>query len=162
MVAWYKAWVCGRLLAGIAGSNPAGAWMFVCCECCLLSGKSLCFGPITRPKESHRVWCVLWVWSRRAVRGGHDPESGRSPREKGGNRLYFEREISLYSFAYSTGQGPGSSVGIATDYHRSSTDYGLDGPGIESRWGRDFSHKSRPALRPTHPPVQWVPCLSRG
>jgi len=22
-----KAWVCGRLLAGIAGSNPAGAWM---------------------------------------------------------------------------------------------------------------------------------------
>jgi hypothetical protein len=31
--------------------------------------------------------------------------------------------------------GTGSSVGIATDY-------GLDGPGIESRWGRDFSHKS--------------------
>jgi 8-oxo-dGTP pyrophosphatase MutT (NUDIX family) len=27
--------------------------------------------------------------------------------------------------------GPGSSVGIAIDY-------GLDGPGIESRWGRDF------------------------
>jgi len=21
---------------------------------------------------------------------------------------------------------------------------------------------SRPALRPTQPPVQWVPCLSRG
>ena len=28
--------------------------------------------------------------------------------------------------------GPGSSVGIATDY-------GLDGPGIEYRWGRDFT-----------------------
>jgi hypothetical protein len=27
--------------------------------------------------------------------------------------------------------GPGSSVGIATDY-------GLDGPGIESRWGEIF------------------------
>jgi len=26
------------------------------------------------------------------------------------------------------GSGPGSSVGIVTDY-------GLDGPGIESRWG---------------------------
>jgi hypothetical protein len=43
-----------------------------------------------------------------------------------------------------------------------STDYGLDGPGIESRWGRDFSYMSRPVQGPTHPPVQWVPGLSRG
>ena len=41
--------------------------------------------------------------------------------------------------------GPGSVVGIATDY-------GLDGPGIESRWGRDFPHLSIPALGPTQPP----------
>ena len=51
--------------------------------------------------------------------------------------------------------GRDSSVGIATRY-------GLDGPGIEFRWGRHFTHPSRPALGPTQPPIQWVPGLSRG
>jgi hypothetical protein len=55
----------------------------------------------------------------------------------------------------STGIGRDSSVGIATHY-------GLDGPGIESRWGRDFLHPSRPALGHTLPPIQWVPGISLG
>jgi len=30
--------------------------MFVCCECCVLSGRGLCDGLITRPEESYRLW----------------------------------------------------------------------------------------------------------
>jgi len=46
--------------------------------------------------------------------------------------------------------------------HLFATAYGLDGPGIEIGWERDFPHLSRPALRPTQPPVKWVPGLFRG
>jgi len=37
--------------------------MFVSCECCVFSGRSLCVGLIIRPEESYRVWCVsVWSW----------------------------------------------------------------------------------------------------
>jgi len=58
-----KAWVYGHSLAGIASLNPAGTWMSVSCDFCVLSGRCLCDVPITRPEESYRTWCV-WVRSR--------------------------------------------------------------------------------------------------
>ena len=55
-----KAWVCGLSPVETVGSNPTwGAWMFVCCECCVLSGRGLCDELITRPGESYRLWCVV-------------------------------------------------------------------------------------------------------
>ena len=38
---------------------PVGAWMFVSCECCVLSGRGLCVGLITLPEKSYRLWCVI-------------------------------------------------------------------------------------------------------
>jgi hypothetical protein len=45
-------------LLGLRDRIPPVAWMSVCCECCVLSGRVLCDGPITRPEEFCRVWCV--------------------------------------------------------------------------------------------------------
>ena len=42
-----------------------------------------------------------------------------------------------------------------------ATRYGVDGPGIEFRCGRDFPHSSRTALGSTQPPIQWVLCFPR-
>jgi len=33
--------------------------VFVCCECCVLSGRGLCDELITRPEESYQLWCVV-------------------------------------------------------------------------------------------------------
>ena len=49
-------------LLGLWVRIPPGASMPVSCECCVLSGRGLCVGLITRPEESYRLWCV-WVWS---------------------------------------------------------------------------------------------------
>jgi hypothetical protein len=45
--------------------------MFVCCECCVLSGAGLCNELITRPEESYRMRCVIvrdleTLWMRRS------------------------------------------------------------------------------------------------
>ena len=56
---------------------------------------------------------------------------------------YLDRTLpTFFTKAHSQCVGRNSSVGIATGY-------GLDGPGMESRWWRDFPHPSRPHLGPT-------------
>ena len=56
---------------------PPGAWMSVCCECCVLSGRGICNELITGPEVSYWLWCVVcdlekqtsWIRRRRPTRG---------------------------------------------------------------------------------------------
>jgi hypothetical protein len=59
-------WLCGLRPRSTAASLlrswvriPPGAWMFVCCVLCVLSGRGLCDEMITRPDESYRLWRVV-------------------------------------------------------------------------------------------------------
>ena len=47
--------VAARLLRSWVRITP-GTWIFVCCECRVLSGRGLCDELITRPEESYRMW----------------------------------------------------------------------------------------------------------
>ena len=38
---------------------PPRAWMSVCYECCVLSGRGLCDGLIIRSEESYRLWRLV-------------------------------------------------------------------------------------------------------
>jgi hypothetical protein len=49
--------VVARSMLGLRVRIPPGAWIPLSCECCVLSVRGLCDGPISRPEESYRV-CV--------------------------------------------------------------------------------------------------------
>jgi hypothetical protein len=58
--------------------------MSVCCECCVMSGRGLCDGLITRPEESYRLCCVSNVCDRETStkRGGPGPYRAVEPYKK--------------------------------------------------------------------------------
>ena len=55
MAARCRVWVCDCLLAGTAGSNTAGGMDVCLCNRCMLSGRGVCVGMITRHEESYQV-----------------------------------------------------------------------------------------------------------
>ena len=79
----------------------------------------------------------------------HISQIGANVSEESADAILKSDNSQSIATLHSSIVGRDSSVGIATGY-------GLDGPGIESRWGRDIPHPSRPALVPTQPPIQWI------
>ena len=92
---------------------------------------------------------------RHLLQGSHPLHASairQSPLPTGTEASRSQSRSGKYSLGW---VGRASSVDIGTRY-------GLEGPGIESRWKRDLRHLSRPALRPTQCSVQWIPDLFRG
>jgi hypothetical protein len=93
----------GRLL-GFWVRIPPEAWMSVCCECLVLSGRGLCDELITRQEESYRLWCIVvcdletsWMrmpWpTKREGRGG----GGCCVRNKQTNKQTNNVEILIFN-----------------------------------------------------------------
>ena len=72
MTAQSKAWVYSRSPAEIVGSNPI--WGM---DVCVLSGRGLCDGLITRPEESYRLCCVVVCALEASIMASLLPALGR-------------------------------------------------------------------------------------
>jgi hypothetical protein len=82
-----------RMLRSWVQISPR-AWMFVCCECCVLSGRGLCDELIARPEESYRLWCVV-VWSRNLKNKEAMTRLGSQRHSKKKSVLYEQWEVIL-------------------------------------------------------------------
>jgi len=69
--------------------------MFVCCECCVLSGRGFCDELITRPKKSYRMWCVFVCHLETLRMRRSWLALGRSATEKKNRPLYVSNRLTI-------------------------------------------------------------------
>jgi hypothetical protein len=75
--------------------------MFVCCECCVLSGRGLCDELITRLEECYRMWCVVVCDLETSSMRRPWPALGRSATPKKNPRSKETTSRLLKSFSWS-------------------------------------------------------------
>jgi hypothetical protein len=93
--------------------NPLGAWMYVCCVCCVFSGRGLCDELITHPEESYRLWQSLCMIKKPREWGGHRPRWAAKPEEIINNNNISSTDISkvgLTNWLMNTAVEPKSST----------------------------------------------------
>jgi hypothetical protein len=121
------------------------------------------------PKRTHRLWGppslvfggyrgafpgVKWLWACSSTTHLYTPSRFKNEWRYTSTTSLLPHDVGKDAFTFLFHifimlVDRDSSVGTATRY-------GLDAPGIESRWGRDFPHLSTPTLGPNQPPVQWI------
>ena len=91
-----RRWSAAARLLGLWVRIPPEAWVFVCCECCVLSGTGLCDELITRPEESYRMWCVVvcYLEISRMRKSWPSGEGGRNVVPQKFRRLIMHSKLS--------------------------------------------------------------------
>jgi len=99
-------------------------------------------------------WGVRSTYVLRTPQWAHNQPTGSDCLHSHDTTPHALLPVYSYCANLQSSWGPGSSVGIATDY-------GLDGP-RSNPGGDEIFRPSTPVVGPTQPPVQWVPGLPQG
>jgi len=93
-----REWVCGRSIPGIAGSNPTGG-MDVCLCCVVVVRCQVDTSASGRYSSTGVLPSVVRPMSliAKPIKGGYDPESGRSTREKKMSQRLFQGITPVYA-----------------------------------------------------------------
>jgi len=102
---------------------PPGAWIFVCCESRVFSGRGLCDELITRPEESYRLCCVVVCDLETSRIGAPYVYDISSLRVKG--RIHIHTHNVLYVFLFRENKGYSKETvsfqGLRSSYQNTET-----------------------------------------
>jgi hypothetical protein len=114
-------------LLGLWVRIPPAEWMSVSCECCVLSGRGLCVGLITRPEESYRLWCVSECDRQASIMRRPWPTGAVAPLQKKRIILTYNSQMTQGKFYVNFGN---STSNVWTAWWR---------PSVSETWRSDIN-----------------------